>query len=71
MISEMNSTALTTVMEATGFASIYLVNLSTTMKTCVNLPFATLKGPTKSSLHMEKGHVIGMVCSSLIGTCFW
>jgi hypothetical protein len=54
MISEMNY-ALVAVMEAVGFALIHLVNLSTTTETCLNLPLAFLKGPTKSSPHVEKG----------------
>jgi hypothetical protein len=61
MISLMNSTALATVMEAVGFALIHLVNLSTSTKRCVNPPLAFLNGPTKSSPHVEKGQVIGMV----------
>jgi hypothetical protein len=48
-----------------------LVNLSTTMKMCVNPPLAFLKGPTKSSPHVEKGQVIGMVCSWWDDTYFW
>jgi hypothetical protein len=31
------------------------VNLSIATKMCVNPPFAFLKGPTKSSPHVEKG----------------
>jgi hypothetical protein len=53
------------------FASTHFVNLSTATKTCVNPPFAFLKGPTKSSPHVEKDQVIGMVCSWWDGTCFW
>jgi hypothetical protein len=63
MISLTNSTALAAIMEAAGFASIHLVNLSTAMNMCVNLPFAFLNGPTKPSSHVEKGQVIGMVWS--------
>jgi hypothetical protein len=63
MISLMNSTALATVIEATGFTSIHFVNFSTATKICVNPPLAFLNGPTKSSPHVEKGQVIGMVCS--------
>jgi hypothetical protein len=59
----MNSTALAVVIDASGFALIHLVNLSTTMKMYVNPPLAALKGPTKSSPQVEKGQVIGMVCS--------
>jgi hypothetical protein len=70
MISLINSTAMSDVMEAVGFTSIYFVNLSTTMKMCVNPP-AFLKGPTKSSPLVEKGEVIGMVCSWWDDTCFW
>jgi hypothetical protein len=33
------------------------------MKMCVNPHLAFLKGPTKSNPHVEKGLVIGMVCS--------
>jgi hypothetical protein len=61
MISLMKSTALAAVIEVTGFASIHFVNLSTVMKMCVNQPLAFMKGPTKSSPHVEKGQVIGMV----------
>jgi hypothetical protein len=57
MISEMNSTGLA----AVGFALIHLVNLSSTMKMCVNLPLTLLNGPTRSSPYVEKGQVIGMV----------
>jgi hypothetical protein len=32
-------------------------------KICVNPPLAFLNGPTKSSPHVGKGHVIGMVWS--------
>jgi hypothetical protein len=32
-------------------------------KMCVNPPLAYFKGPTKSSPHVEKGQVIGMVYS--------
>jgi hypothetical protein len=57
----MNSTVLAAMMEAAGFASIHLVNLSTAVKMFVNPHFDLLNGPTKSSPHVEKGHVIGMV----------
>jgi hypothetical protein len=57
----LNSTTFAAVMEATGFASTHIVNLSTATKMCVNPPFAFLKGPTKSSLHVEKGQVMGMI----------
>jgi hypothetical protein len=63
MISLMISTALAAIMEAAGFTSIHFVNLSTAMKMCVNPPLAFLKGPTKSGPNVEKGQVIGMVCS--------
>jgi hypothetical protein len=63
MIYLMNSTALATVIEAGGFTSIHFMNLSTATKICVNPPLAFLKGPTESSPHVEKGQVIGMVCS--------
>jgi hypothetical protein len=63
MISLMNSTTLEAVMEAAGFASIYLVNLSTTMKMCVNSPLAFLNRPTRSSPYVEKGQMIGMIWS--------
>jgi hypothetical protein len=61
MISLTNSTTLAAVMEAAGFISTHFVNLSTAMKMCDNLPLAFLKGPTKSSPHVEKGQVMGMV----------
>jgi hypothetical protein len=51
------------VIEAAGFTSIHFVNLSIATKMCVNPPLAFLNGPTKSSPDMEKGHVVGMVCS--------
>jgi hypothetical protein len=63
MISLMISTALAAIMEAAGFTSIHFVNLSTAMKMCVNPPLAFFKGPTKSGPNVEKGQVIGMVCS--------
>jgi hypothetical protein len=53
--------ALATVIEAADFTSIQFMNLSTAMKICVNPPLAFLNGPTKSSPHVEKGQVIGMV----------
>jgi hypothetical protein len=59
----MNSTALATVIKAAGFTSIHFANLSTVMKMCVNQPLDFLNRPTKSSPHVEKGQVIGMVCS--------
>jgi hypothetical protein len=61
MIYLMNSTALAAVMEAVGFTLIYLVNLSTATKMCVNPPLAFLNGPMRSSHEVEKGQVIGMV----------
>jgi hypothetical protein len=63
MISLMNSTALAAVIEAADFTSIHFENLSTTTKMCVNPPLAFLNRPTKSNPHVEKGQVIGMVCS--------
>jgi hypothetical protein len=63
MISLTNSTALAAVIEVARFTLIHFVNLSTTMKMCVNLHLGFLNRSTKSSPHMEKGHVIGMVCS--------
>jgi hypothetical protein len=55
MIYLMNSIALATVMEVAGFALTHFVNLSTAIKICVNPPLAFLKGPTKSSPHVENG----------------
>jgi hypothetical protein len=63
IISLMNSTALANVIEMVGFTSTHFLNLSTAMKMCVNPPLAFLNGPTKSSPHVKKGQVIGMVCS--------
>jgi hypothetical protein len=63
MISLINSIALAAIIEVAGFTSIHFVNVSTAMKICVNPPLVFLKGPTKSSPHVEKGQVIGMVCS--------
>jgi hypothetical protein len=54
---------LAAVIEAAGFTLIHFVNLSITMKMCVNPPLDFLRGPTKSSPHLEKGQVISMVCS--------
>jgi hypothetical protein len=63
MTSLMNSSALATVVEVAGFTSTHFVNLSTATMMCVNPPLAFLKGPTKSSPHVEKGQIIGMVYS--------
>jgi hypothetical protein len=63
MISLMNFTALVAVMEAADFTSIHFMILSTAMKMCVNPPLAFLNGPTRSSPHVEKGQVIGIVCN--------
>jgi hypothetical protein len=63
MISLMNSTGLAVVLEVAGFTLIHFVNLSTTMKMCVNPPLAFLNGPTRTSPHVEKGQVVGMVWS--------
>jgi hypothetical protein len=60
-ISLMNSIALAAVIEVVGFTSIHFMNLSTSMKMCANPPLALLNGPTRSSSHVEKGQVIGMV----------
>jgi hypothetical protein len=49
--------------EAGDFTSIHFVNLSTVTKMCVNPPLAFLNGPSKSSPHVEKGQVMGMVYS--------
>jgi hypothetical protein len=61
MISLMNSTTLADVMEVAGFTSIHFVNLSTATKMCANPPLAFLNGPTRSSPHVEKAQVVGMV----------
>jgi hypothetical protein len=63
MIYLMNSTTLAIVIEAAGFTTIHFVNLSTATKMCVNPPLAFMNGPTKSSPHVDKGQVIGMVYS--------
>jgi hypothetical protein len=65
MISLMNFTTLVIVMEAAGFTSSHFVNLSTTMKICVNPLLAFLNEPTRSTPppHVEKDQVIGMVCN--------
>jgi hypothetical protein len=63
MISLINFTTLAVVIEAASFTSIHFVNLSTTTKICVNPPLAFLNQPTRSSLNVEKGQVIGMVWS--------
>jgi hypothetical protein len=63
MIYLMNYTAFATVIEAAGFTSIHFVNLFTMTKICVNPPLAFLNRPTRSSPHIEKGQIIGMVCN--------
>jgi hypothetical protein len=63
MISLRNSTASAAIIEAVDFTLIHFVNLSTTTKICVNQPSAFLKGHIKSSPHVEKGQVTGMVGS--------
>jgi hypothetical protein len=63
IISVMNSTAPAAVIGVVGFTSIGFMNLSTATKMCVNPPLAFLNGPTRSRPHVEKGQVIGMVCS--------
>jgi hypothetical protein len=63
MISLMNSTTFTVVIEAAGFTSIHFVNLSTATKICVNPLLAFLNEPTRSSPQVEKGQVIGMICN--------
>lgn len=47
-----------------GFASIHLVNLTTTTSKWVKLLGTFLRGPTKSIPHTAKGQVMGMVCRS-------
>jgi hypothetical protein len=54
IISQMNSTVLAAVMEATNFTLIHFVNLSTTIKMCVNPLLGFLNGTTRSSHHAEK-----------------
>jgi hypothetical protein len=63
MIYLMNSTTLAVVIEAAGFTTIHFVNLSTATKMCMNPPLAFVNGPMKSSPHVDKGQVIGMVYS--------
>jgi hypothetical protein len=63
MISLMNSTTLAAVIESASFTSIHFVNLFSATKMCVNPPLAFLNVPTRSSHHVEKGQVIGMVCN--------
>jgi hypothetical protein len=63
MISLMNSTTLAAVIEAADFTLIHFVNLSTATKMRANPPLAFLNGPTKSNPYVEKGQVIGMLCS--------
>jgi hypothetical protein len=67
----MNSMTLAAVMDAVGFASIHLMNLSTATKMCVNPPLAFLNEPIRSNPLAEKGQVIGMVWSWWDDTCFW
>jgi hypothetical protein len=67
-------TKLTTCLEpilATDIASIHIVNLSIATRKWVKHPGAFLKGPKRSRPHTAKGHVTGMVWSSLVGvwTC--
>jgi hypothetical protein len=71
MISLMNSTALTAVMEATDVTLIYFMNLSTATKMCVNPSFTFWNGPNRFSPHVEKGQMIGMIWSWWDDTCFW
>jgi hypothetical protein len=61
MISSMNSTALAIVLEVEAFTSIHFMNFFIAMKICVNPPLAFLNRPNRSSPHVEKGQVIGMV----------
>jgi hypothetical protein len=45
-----------------GLTSTHLENLSIATSKCVKPPGAIRKGPTMSSPHTAKGHVMGMVC---------
>jgi hypothetical protein len=63
MIPLLNYTALAVVIDASGFTLIHFIHLSTATKICVNPPLAFLNGHTKSSPHVGKGQVVGMVHS--------
>src|SRR3954471_24278431 len=52
-----------------GLAFIHLVNLSTATSRCVNPQGAVCNGPTMSIPQTANGQVIGIVRSSLAGTC--
>jgi hypothetical protein len=52
-----------------GFASIYLVNLSTATSRCVKPPGAVLNGPTMSRPQTANGQVSGMVFRAAAGVC--
>jgi hypothetical protein len=64
IISWMKLTACLEPILARGYASIHLVNLSTTTSRWVKPPDAFLKGPKRYKPHTANGHVMGMVWSS-------
>jgi hypothetical protein len=55
MIYLMTSIALAAAIEATGFTSIHIMNLSNVSKMCMNPTLAFLKVPTKSCPYVKKG----------------
>jgi hypothetical protein len=60
-------TAYLKLIVAKSLASIHLVNLSTATNRWVKPSSNFLKGPKRSSPHIGKGHVMGMVWSSWAG----
>jgi hypothetical protein len=61
MMSWMKSMAFLEPILARGFASIHLVNLSTTTSRWVKPPGAVLKGPRRSRPHTANNLVMGIV----------
>jgi hypothetical protein len=62
-----NVTACSALRFVMGRTSTHLENLSMATNRWVKPPGAFRKGPTMSSPHMAKGHVIGMVCRTCAG----
>ena len=61
-MSVKNSTAYSDLILPMGRASIHLENLSIATNKWVKPPGAFCSGPTRSSPHTAKDHVMGMVC---------
>jgi hypothetical protein len=64
MMFWMKSTACLEPILARGFASTYLVNLSTMMSRWVKPPGAFRKGPRRSKPHTANDQVLGIVWST-------